>query len=162
MTHAPDGPWYYQQVALGYNYRMSDVQAALGTSQMARVDDYVGRRHVLARRYDALLADLPMTTPWQHPEGYSGLHLYVVRLRRERIAHTHREVFESLRRDGIGVNLHYIPVHLQPYYRAMGFGEGDFPESERFYGDAITLPLYPGLTERQQDDVVAALNRALA
>jgi UDP-4-amino-4,6-dideoxy-N-acetyl-beta-L-altrosamine transaminase len=162
MTHAPDGPWYYQQVALGYNYRMTDVQAALGSSQMARIDEYVARRHVIARRYDALLADLPVTTPWQHPDGYSGLHLYVIRLRNDRIARSHRDVFDALRALDIGVNLHYIPVHLQPYYRAMGFAEGDFPEAERYYTEAITLPMYPALTDAQQDAVVDALRKALA
>lgn len=162
MTHAPDGPWYYQQVALGYNYRMTDVQAALGSSQMVRIDEYVARRHALARRYDALLADLPVTTPWQHPDGYSGLHLYVIRLQNDRIARSHREVFDGLRALDIGVNLHYIPVHLQPYYRAMGFAEGDFPEAERYYTEAITLPMYPALTDAQQDAVVDALRKALA
>jgi dTDP-4-amino-4,6-dideoxygalactose transaminase len=162
MTHAPDGPWYYQQVALGYNYRMTDVQAALGTSQMARIDEYVACRHALARRYDALLADLPVTTPWQHPDGYSGLHLYVIRLQTDRIARSHREVFDALRALDIGVNLHYIPVHTQPYYRAMGFNEGDFPEAERYYAEAITLPMYPALTDAQQDAVVEALRKALA
>jgi UDP-4-amino-4,6-dideoxy-N-acetyl-beta-L-altrosamine transaminase len=162
MTHAPDGPWYYQQVALGYNYRMTDVQAALGSSQMARIDEYVARRHALSRRYDALLVDLPVTIPWQHPDGYSGLHLYVVRLQLDRIAHSHLEVFEFMRAQGIGVNLHYIPVHLQPYYREMGFAEGDFPEAERYYAEAITLPMYPVLTDAQQDAVVDALRRAVA
>lgn len=162
MAHASDGPWYYQQIELGYNYRMTDVQAALGLSQIARIDEYVARRHALAKRYDALLVDLPVTIPWQHPDGYSGLHLYIVRLQRDRIARSYLEVFESLRTQGIGVNLHYIPVHLQPYYRKMGFAEGDFPEAERYYAEAITLPMYPALTDAQQDAVVGALRRAVA
>lgn len=162
MTHEPDGPWYYQQTELGYNYRMTDLQAALGVSQLARLDQYVARRHQLARRYDTLLADLPITTPWQHADSYSGFHLYVVRLQLDRIAPiTHRQVFESLRAQGIGVNLHYIPVHTQPYYQAMGFKSGDFPEAERYYAEAISLPMYQGLSESQQDMVVDAWKRGL-
>lgn len=161
MTHASDGPWYYQQIDLGFNYRMTELQAALGVSQMERLDAFVARRHQLARRYDTLLADLPLCTPWQHPDGYSGLHLYVIRLLPDRIGKTHREVFESLRAQGIGVNLHYIPVHTQPHYQAMGFKTGDFPEAERYYTEAISLPMYQGLSDVQQDRVVAALLAAL-
>lgn len=161
MTRESDGPWYYQQIDLGFNYRMTDMQAALGISQMARLDDYVARRHALARRYDALLADLPVVTPWQHPDGYSGLHLYVIRLKLDRIARSHRQVFEALREQGIGVNLHYIPVHSQPYYQRMGFKPGDFPEAERYYAEAISLPMYATLSEAGQDRVVAALRAAL-
>ncbi|PDT81733.1 UDP-4-amino-4,6-dideoxy-N-acetyl-beta-L-altrosamine transaminase [Sinorhizobium sp. BJ1] len=162
MTHEPDGPWYYQQVDLGYNYRMTDLQAALGLSQMARLNEYVARRHVLANRYDKLLAHLPVLTPWQHPDGYSGQHLYVIRLGLNKISKSRRAVFEGLRARGIGVNLHYIPVHTQPYYSRMGFREGDFPEAERYYREAITLPIYPTMTETQQDEVVAALTAELA
>jgi len=161
MTHESDGPWYYQQIDLGFNYRMTDMQAALGVSQMTRLDDYVARRHALARRYDALLADLPVVTPWQHPDGYSGLHLYVVRLRLDRTSRSHRQVFDALRAQGIGVNLHYIPVHTQPHYQRMGFKPGDFPEAERYYAEAISLPMYATLTEDGQDQVVAALRAAL-
>ena len=161
MTHAPDGPWYYQQVDLGYNYRMTELQAALGVSQMQRLNDYVARRHALARRYDERLAPLPVTLPWQHPDGYSGLHLYVIRLQLGQIRQTHHQVFESLRQQGIGVNLHYIPVHTQPYYQQMGFKAGDYPEAERYYTEAISLPLFQTMTEQQQDEVVAALERSL-
>jgi UDP-4-amino-4,6-dideoxy-N-acetyl-beta-L-altrosamine transaminase len=161
MTHAPDGPWYYQQIDLGFNYRMTELQAALGLSQMERLDDYVSRRHALARRYDAQLADLPVTLPWQHPDSYSGLHLYVIRLKLDQIDRPHREVFEALREQGIGVNLHYIPIHTQPYYQRMGFRLGDFPEGERYYGEAISLPLYPAMTHNQQDQVVAALMKVV-
>jgi UDP-4-amino-4,6-dideoxy-N-acetyl-beta-L-altrosamine transaminase len=160
MTHASDGPWYYQQIALGYNYRMTDVQAVLGLSQIQRMDQYVSRRHELARRYDVLLAQLPVVTPWQHPDTYSGLHLYVVRLQLARMTRSHAEVFESLRAQNIGVNLHYIPVHTQPYYRELGFGAGSFPEAERYYAEAISLPMYPTLHEQQQDLVVEALRTA--
>ena len=161
MTHAPDGPWYYQQIDLGFNYRMTELQAALGVSQMARLDDYVARRHALAARYDTLLADLPVTLPWQHPDSYSGLHLYVIRLNFEKIGKTHREVFESLREQGIGVNLHYIPVHTQPYYQQMGFKAVDFPEAERYYAEAISLPMFQTMSEAQQDQVIAALSGTL-
>ncbi len=152
MTHAPDGPWYYQQIDLGYNYRMADVQAALGSSQMRRLDEFVTKRHVCARLYDELFADLPVITPWQHADGYSSFHLYVIRL--DLNALSHREVFERLRTNGIGVNLHYIPVYRQPYYARMGFSPADFPEAERYYAGAISLPIYPTLKEEQQLNVV--------
>jgi UDP-4-amino-4,6-dideoxy-N-acetyl-beta-L-altrosamine transaminase len=160
MTHAPDGPWYYQQTALGYNYRMTDVQAALGLSQMSRLEELLARRHARAARYDALLAELPVVLPWQHPDGYSGLHLYVIRLKLGEIRKTHREVFQAMRDAGIGVNLHYIPVPRQPYYERMGFKHADFPEAERYYAEAISLPMYPALSDQQQDTVVAALRKA--
>jgi UDP-4-amino-4,6-dideoxy-N-acetyl-beta-L-altrosamine transaminase len=161
MTHAPDGPWYYQQVDLGFNYRMTDMQAALGVSQMARLDTYIEHRHALARRYDLLLDGLPVTAPWQHPDGYSGLHLYVIRLQLDRIRFSHLQVFETLRTQGIGVNLHYIPVHTQPYYCDLGFTTGEFPESERYYAEAISLPMYAGLTDGLQDQVIEALRKAI-
>ncbi|APR03767.1 UDP-4-amino-4,6-dideoxy-N-acetyl-beta-L-altrosamine transaminase [Thauera chlorobenzoica] len=161
MTHTPDGPWYYQQVDLGFNYRMTELQAALGVSQMARLDEYVARRHELAARYDALLADLPVVRPWQHPDSYSGLHLYVIRLQLGQIGKTHRQVFDSLRERGIGVNLHYIPVHTQPYYQQMGFKAGDFPEAEHYYAEAISLPMFQTMSEAQQDQVIAALSGTL-
>jgi UDP-4-amino-4,6-dideoxy-N-acetyl-beta-L-altrosamine transaminase len=161
MTHSPDGPWYYQQIDLGFNYRMTDLQAALGLSQMARLDQYVARRHELATRYDTLLADLPLVRPYQHPEGYSGLHLYVIRMKLDQIAKTHLQVFEALRESGIAVNLHYIPVHIHPYYQQMGFKLGDFPEAERYYAEAISLPMFQTLTEPQQNKVAAALKKAL-
>ena len=158
MTQASEGPWYYQQVGLGFNYRMTELQAALGLSQMNRLDAYVAMRHLLVKRYDEKLAGLPLSTPSQHPDGYSSFHLYVVRLidgsRR-------RKVFETLRARGIGVNVHYIPVHTQPYYRAMGFAEGDFPQAERYYAEAISLPLYARLSEADQDYVISSLRDAL-
>lgn len=161
MTHMSDGPWYYQQVELGYNYRMTELQAALGISQMERLDAFVARRHELAKRYDLLLQELPVTTPWQLADSYSGLHLYVIRLQLDNISQTHRHVFEGLRKQGIGVNLHYIPVHTQPYYLNMGFKKGDFPEAERYYSEAISLPMYQGLTDEQQAEVVLALKISL-
>ncbi|MGE4534755.1 UDP-4-amino-4,6-dideoxy-N-acetyl-beta-L-altrosamine transaminase [Halomonas sp.] len=162
MTHEADGPWYYQQIDLGYNYRMTELQGALGLTQLERLDDYVARRNALAARYDADLAELPVTVPWQHPDGVSGRHLYVIRLQRDRITPTHRQVFERLRKQGIGVNLHYIPVHTQPYYRELGFTVGDFPAAEAYYAEAISLPLYPTMTPAQQDEVVSAVERALS
>lgn len=162
MTHTPDGPWYYQQIDLGFNYRMTDLQAALGLSQLQRVDNFVAKRHILARRYDELLTDLSIKVPWQHPDSYSGLHLYVIRLKLNEIRKTHREVFDSLRAAGIGVNLHYIPVYLQPYYEGLGFRVGCCPEAEQYYNEAISLPMYPGLTDMQQDKVLARLHLALA
>lgn len=161
MTKVPDGPWYYQQIALGFNYRMTDIQAALGLSQMSRLAEFIRRRHEIASRYDSLLAPLPLVTPWQHPDGHSGLHLYVIRLQLAELRKSHRAVFEALRRDGIGVNLHYIPVYLQPYYAAMGFRPGHCPEAERYYAEAISLPMFPGLTEEQQDRVVGAVARSV-
>ncbi len=162
MTHAPDGPWYYQQIDLGYNYRMTELQAALGVSQMQRLDAFVARRHQLAQRYDQLLASLPVTTPWQHPDSYSGLHLYVIRLQLDKINKTHRQVFEALREQDIGVNLHYIPVHTQPHYQRMGFKLGDYPEAEQYYAEAISLPMYQTLSDSQQDQVLAVLQKVLA
>lgn len=161
MTHAADGPWYYHQIELGYNYRMTELQAALGVSQMTRLDDYVARRHQLARRYDELLAELPVNTPWQHPDSYSGLHLYPIRLQLDKIQKSHLQVFESLRAQGIGVNLHYIPVHTQPYYARMGFKSDDFLEAQAYYREAISLPMYPTLTDAQQDCVITALGKAI-
>jgi len=161
MTRESDGPWYYQQIDLGFNYRMTELQAALGITQMERLDSYVARRHELARRYDRLLADLPVVTPWQHPDSYSGLHLYVIRLRMAELRISHRQVFDALRERGIGVNLHYIPVHTQPYYQQMGFTDGDFPESERYYGEAISLPMFQTLTDSQQDHVIEVLAEVL-
>lgn len=162
MTHAPDGPWYYQQIELGYNYRMTELHAALGLSQMRRLDGYVDRRHAIADRYDILLADLPVATPVRSPRNRSGLHLYVIRLQLDRLARSHSEVFRLLRESGIGVNLHYIPVHLQPWYARMGFKQGDYPEAERYYAEAISLPMFAALTDSQQDQVVAALTKALS
>lgn len=157
MTHAPDGPWYYQQISLGFNYRMTELQAALGVNQMQRLDAYVARRHALAQRYDQLLADFPVRTPWQHPDSYSGRHLYVIRLQLEKINKTHHQVFEALRKRGIGVNLHYIPVHTQPYFQRMGFKAGNYPHAEHYYAEAISLPMFQTMTEEQQDLVVNTL-----
>lgn len=161
MARESEGGWYYEQIALGYNYRMTDVQAALGLSQLRRVDGYVARRHEMAARYDRLLALLPLVTPWQHPDSYSGRHLYVIRLKLGAGGKMHQQVFTELREAGIGVNLHYIPVYRQPYYEKMGFAPGLCPEAEKYYQEAITLPLFPTMSEEQQDRVVAVLTQAL-
>ena len=157
MTHVPDGPWYYQQIELGFNYRMTDIQAALGISQMKRLDELVAKRHELANNYERLLSGCPVTTPAQHVDSYSGLHLYVIRLDLAAMNVSHREVFERLRVAGIGVNLHYIPVYHHPYYARLGCNAADFPEAERYYAEAISLPMYPALTGEQQQEVVKRL-----
>jgi UDP-4-amino-4,6-dideoxy-N-acetyl-beta-L-altrosamine transaminase len=157
MEQASDGPWHYEQLELGFNYRMTDLQAALGTSQLARLDRFLERRRELAARYDEAFANAPLERPFQHPEAQSSRHLYVIRVAAER----HRAVFEDLRRRGIGVNLHYMPVYLHPHYRRLGFEPGHCPEAERYYSEAITLPLYPAMTGSQQDEVVAAVREAL-
>ena len=160
MTHEPDGAWYYQQIELGYNYRMTELQAALGVSQMTRLDEFVARRHALADRYDALLADLPLTLPHRNPNNRSALHLYPVQVQPES-GKTRQQVFDYLRAHGIGANVHYIPVHTQPYYRQrFGFAHGDFPAAEAYYARAISLPLYFSLSEDEQDSVVATLKQA--
>ena len=159
MVGEADGPWYYQQIELGYNYRLTDIQAALGRTQLSRLDAYVAARQGLAARYDELLSGLPLTLPWCHPDAHSAFHLYVVLLTDATIR---RAVFERMRTAGIGVNVHYIPVHLQPDYRRLGFDPGDCPAAEDYYAHAITLPLYPTLGEGEQDAVVAALKAALA
>jgi len=162
MTKPADGPWYYQQIELGYNYRMTEMQAALGVSQMQRLDEYVAKRHELAERYNKLLKELSITLPWQIEDSYSGLHLYVIRLQLNKISKTHLEVFNGMREAGILVNIHYIPVHLQPYYQEMGFKERQFPEAEQYYKEAISLPMFPTMTEEQQNEVVSTLKELLA
>lgn len=161
MTHASDGPWYYQQIELGYNYRMTELQAALGVSQMTRLEHYVKRRHDIAARYNQLLASLPLTLPWQHPDSYSAYHLYVIRLQLDKISKTHLQVFEALRAKNIMVNLHYIPVHTQPYYQQMGFKPGDYPDAEQYYREAISIPMHTTLTDEEQVYVVDALAQTL-
>lgn len=161
MTHQSDGPWYYQQVALGYNYRMNELQAALGISQVDRLDDFVAKRQELADRYDRLLQPLPITIPQKMPDSSSSRHLYVVRLNLDEIQLNHRQVFEGLHASGIGVNVHYIPVHTQPFYLNMGFRLGEFPEAERYYREAISLPLFTSMTDLQHDAVVTQLTKLL-
>lgn len=162
MVNEPDGPWYYEQIALGYNYRMTDVHAALGLSQMSRLDAFVARRHEIARRYDEALADLPLTTPWQHPDNYSGFHLYYIRLAIDRLGKSHLQVFTELRERGIGVNLHYIPIYRQPDFASFDRTPADYPEAEKYYAEAISLPMYPAMTSEQQEQVIDTVRGVLA
>ena len=161
MSHEPDGPWYYQQIDLGYNYRMTELQAALGLSQIQRLDEFVARRHAIANRYDETLSELPIALPWQHPDTYSAYHLYPIRLPGRGTSNGRRALFDSLRAAGIGVNVHYIPVHTQPYFQKLGFTCGQFPVAEAYYQEAISLPLYPTLTVSQQLIVIAELKAHL-
>ena len=161
MEGEPEGPWVYEQVELGLNYRLTDLQAALGLSQLSQLETSVARRHQIACRYDAELAGLPLTTPWQSPDARSALHLYPIQVDPARSPLTRRQLFDGLRTAGIGVNVHYIPVHTQPHYRRLGFAPGQFPAAEAYYAQAISLPMFPTLTEAQQGEVIAALRRLL-
>ncbi|WP_445775800.1 UDP-4-amino-4,6-dideoxy-N-acetyl-beta-L-altrosamine transaminase [Shewanella sp.] len=158
MRGDSDGPWYYEQIALGFNYRMTELQAALGISQLNRLEEFVARRHYLANRYHSLLTHLPLSLPLQHPDAYSAWHLYIIQLDLSQITKTHLQVFSELRSQGIGVNLHYIPVHLQPYYQDMGFKKGDFSHAEHYYQHAISLPIFFGMTDEMQDKIVNVLS----
>ena len=161
MTHEADGPWYYQQIDLGYNYRMTELQAALGFSQMDKLDEFVARRRYLVSRYDELLQDLPMITPHVLEGANPSWHLYMVRVDFSKLQVDKVQLFADMKKRGVVLNLHYIPVHTQPYYQDLGFKQGDFPQSEKYYEEIFTLPLYYGLTDEQQDDVVAALRDCL-
>ncbi len=161
MRNQSHGGWYYEQIELGFNYRMTEMQAALGVSQMNRLHDFVTQRNKLAVRYDDMLKSLPLITPFQIDDSYSGRHLYVVRLDLNDISLSHKEVFEQLRESGIGVNLHYIPVHLQPYYNELGFKEGQLPVAESYYKNAISIPLFHCMTDKQQNEVVKVLSSIL-
>lgn len=162
MQHESHGPWYYEQVDLGYNYRMTDIQAALGASQMDRLGEFLARRRALAARYNELLQGLPLILPYQHPDTNSSWHIYVVRLQLDKVKIDKKTLFAKMREKGIVLNLHYIPVHTQPHYQAMGFDWGDFPASEAYYREVFTLPLYYSLTDKQQEEIVNALREVLA
>lgn len=162
MQEPPHGDWYYEQIDLGFNYRMTDMQAALGSSQAKRLEQVVAQRHRIAQRYDSLLADLPLQLPWQLPQTYSGMHLYVV-LVGEEAGRDRKAVFDGLRADGILVNVHYLPVYRQPYYRQrVSCDPAQFPHAEHYYAHAISLPMYPGLSEAQQDFICERLAFYLA
>ncbi len=161
MQGEPDGPWCYQEIELGWNYRMADIAAALGMSQLRRLDDYVERRTALAVRYHRLLANSGLALPWIDPRCASAWHLYVVGWNEEASRRSRREAFVELRGRGIGVQVHYIPVHTQPVFRDLGFKLGQFPNAEAYYARALTIPLYPGLTEEAQDTVVEHLTTML-
>lgn len=161
MVGESHGGWYYQQIDLGFNYRMTELQAALGVTQMSRLQEFITARHRLAERYYQGLKDLPITLPYQLENTYSGLHLFVIRLQLDKIALTHKQVFSALRENGIGVNVHYIPVHTQPYYAKMGFEKGDFPHAERYYQEAISLPMFHAMSDEQQNTVIEVLTKVL-
>lgn len=162
MTRTADGPWYYQQIDLGFNYRMTDMQAALGYSQMQKVDEFVSKRRYLAERYNELLKNInDIQLPYQNEDTNSSWHLYVVRVDFSKISKTKQQIFAEIKEKGIRLNLHYIPVHTQPYYESLGFKDGDFPNSEKYYEEAFTLPLYYSLTDEQQDYIVKSLVEVL-
>ena len=161
MEQAPEGPWYYEQQELGFNYRLTDVQAALGTSQLARIDTLSAQRDALAQRYDQMLAELPLRLPARQADRQSAWHLYAVEIDAQRTSARRVDVFNQLRAAGLGVNVHYIPVHLQPYYAKLGFRRGDFPAAEGYYDQALSIPLFPALTHAQQDQIVHLLCKTL-
>ena len=161
MTSVSEGDWYYQQIDLGFNYRMTELQATLGLSQMKRLDEFVARRHECQEYYDELLYSVSVVTPFQSPDSYSSLHLYPILLDQGQVNKSRQQVFKELRASGIGVNVHYIPVHMQPYYKDRGFKKGDFPKSENYYKSVISIPLFQSLTKEMQDEVVGTLKRIL-
>ena len=156
-----DGPWYYAQIELGYNYRLSDLHAALGLSQLSRIKEFVERRHQIANFYNASFANLPISLPMQHFECYSSFHLYIIRLKLASVNYSHREIFEALRKAGIGVNLHYIPIYRHPFYRKYDYDFQCFPESEGYYAEAISLPIFPGLSDSDLKYIVEAIKSLL-
>ena len=154
--------WNYQQIALGFNYRMTDIQAALGVSQIQRIDEFVAKRHRIAERYNSELADFPIQPPWQHPDTYSAYHLYPVRINYNETGITQRKVYDAMQAVGINVNLHYIPVYRQPYYEAMGFKAGYCLEAEQYHREALSIPIYPGLTDLEQNKVIRVIHDLLS
>ncbi len=159
MTKESDGGWYYQQINLGFNYRMTELQAALGVSQMLRLDEFVIKRQKLQKRYNHLLGSLPVTIPYQNRDSYSASHLYPIRINLRETKKNRKQIFNELREKGIGVNVHYIPIHTQPYYKQFGFKFGDFPNVESYYNNVISIPLFHAMTTKQQDEVVTALEQ---
>ena len=156
-----EGPWYYQQLDLGFNYRMNDMQAALGYQQIKRIQNFIKRRHIIAKRYNDALKGLPINRQYQQKNTYSAFHLYVITLNKKFNAKDHLNFFNKMRKKKIGVNLHYIPVHTQPYYKKIGFKKGDFPEAENYYNKAISLPMYPSLLPKEQNRVIKSLKECL-
>ena len=157
-----DEIWNYQQIDLGFNYRMNDIQAALGLNQMKRLDEYVKRRQEIANYYNNEFKDLPVVTPWQSPNNYSSYHLYTVLIKKNLTKKSQKQVYTELAKNGIGVNLHYIPVHRQPYYESLGFKKGDFPEAENFHREVLSIPIFPALKETQQLKVIKTLKKILS
>ena len=161
MTKLSDGDWYYQQIDIGFNFRMTELQAALGIEQMKRLDDYVAKRHILQKRYNSMLNNLPLTTLHQNHYSYSALHLYTVQINKQYTNKNRKQIFNELRENNIGVNVHYIPVHTQPYYLNMGFDYGDFPNAESYYLKTISLPMFPKLSFEDQDRVIHVLKSVI-
>ena len=154
MTKKPDGPWYYQQINLGYNYRMTDIQAALGLSQLERLDDFIIKRHQIVKKYNIAFKDKPIITPFQDPDNYSSFHLYIIRIKNAGQGLTRLDLFKKLREAGILVNIHYIPVYQQPFYEKIGYNKKDYPESEKYYEEALSLPIHTLLSDEEQDYVI--------
>lgn len=157
MRDIPHGRWYYEQIELGFNYRLTDIAAGLGISQLSRLDDILSTRHALARNYDALFEGHPVGIPWQHPDCFSANHLYIIRPNLRALNTSHAELFERLNSRGITANLHYIPVYRHPFYSSQGFQHADYPNAEAYYSNAMSIPLYPGLEESQQYQIVEGL-----
>jgi dTDP-4-amino-4,6-dideoxygalactose transaminase len=160
MSKTPDGPWYYEQLNLGLNYRMNDVQAALGLSQMDRLDEFIETRRDIAKSYNDLLKNSIVETPKQHEDCNSSWHLYIIRLKKNKNI-THRELFEKFRAAGVLVNIHYIPIYKQPYYKELGFTNEGFKQSEKYYEEAISIPIFPGLTNYEQTKVVSLIKQPI-
>ena len=161
MEEKAPAPWYYEQINIGFNYRMTDLQAALGMSQLAKLDYFVTKRNNIAKRYNKLLADLPLSLPVIHPDNYSAFHLYIVQIKTEELEISQKEIFNYLIRNGINVNLHYIPVHTQPFFRKLGFKKNDFHKSMTYYSKAISLPIYPALEEQQQEFIILKIKELI-
>jgi dTDP-4-amino-4,6-dideoxygalactose transaminase len=159
MSEAQDGQWYYEQIDLGFNYRMTDLQAALGSSQILRLEDFIKKRHLIADKYNKAFEDFPVVTPWQDPNSFSSYHLYVLRVDGKK--YNHKEIFSDLRACGIGVNLHYIPVYRHPFYKKFGFCINDFPIAEEYYSEAISIPIYYKLSNKDQNTVIETVKKCV-
>ncbi len=157
MTHEPDGDWYYQQIGLGFNYRMTDIQAALGTSQLKRLDEFISKRHKIAERYNSMLEDFQIELPYQFKESHSSYHLYIIRVKD---SNEHKKIFNFLRNNNIWVNIHYIPIYKQPFFKNASNITYDLPNAENYYKTAISIPIFPSMTEKDQDTVVSVLRKA--
>ena len=161
MSGKIDGEWYYQQIDLGFNYRLTDIQASLGISQLKRVDEFVKKRNKIALYYNKHLSNLPLKLPFVKKQNYSSFHLYIIRIDRSLVKTSHKEFFSNLRKNKIGVNLHYIPIHYHPYFKKLGFKKGQFPEAEKYYKEAISIPIFPKLKQNELNYIVKTITMAL-